>query len=78
MGTYETKTGTIGGWLMVVILPVVGPGLGAAVYDTAKREEHKTINMDEERKAAMVSHLLVVLCGHEPPRPVINTGTLYT
>lgn len=35
------------------------------------------VEMDEERKAAMVSNLLVVLCGDEPAQPVVNTGTLY-
>jgi regulator of protease activity HflC (stomatin/prohibitin superfamily) len=36
------------------------------------------VNLDEERKAAMVSNLLVVLCGTEEAAPVINTGTLYS
>ena len=36
------------------------------------------VQLDEERKAAMVSNLLVVLCGTEEAAPVINTGTLYT
>jgi regulator of protease activity HflC (stomatin/prohibitin superfamily) len=36
------------------------------------------IQMDEERKAAMVSNLLVVLCGEAEVSPVINTGTLYS
>jgi regulator of protease activity HflC (stomatin/prohibitin superfamily) len=36
------------------------------------------VQLDEERKAAMVSNLLVVLCGTEEASPVINTGTLYT
>jgi hypothetical protein len=35
------------------------------------------VKLDEERKAAMVSNLLVVLCGTEEASPVINTGTLY-
>ena len=42
-----------------------------------KLEACTKINLDDERKAAMVSNLLVVLCAHEPARPVINTGTLY-
>lgn len=41
-------------------------------------EEHKTVSLDEERKAAMVSNLLVVLCGRGEAQPVVNTGTLYT
>ena len=35
------------------------------------------IQLDEERKAAMVSNLLVVLCGNHDPQPVVNTGSLY-
>ena len=35
------------------------------------------IELDPERRAAMVSNLLVVLCGHSTPQPVLNTGTLY-
>ena len=35
------------------------------------------INLDEDRKAAMVSNLLVVLCGDRNTQPVINTGTIY-
>jgi regulator of protease activity HflC (stomatin/prohibitin superfamily) len=37
----------------------------------------RVITLDEERKAAMVSNLLVVLCGESEAHPVINTGTLY-
>ena len=39
--------------------------------------EKNVVKLDEERKAAMVSNLLVVLCGTEEASPVINTGTLY-
>lgn len=35
------------------------------------------VDLDEERKAAMISNLLVVLCGHESAHPIVNTGTLY-
>jgi len=35
------------------------------------------VQLDEERKAAMVSNLLVVLCGEHDVQPVVNTGTLY-
>lgn len=40
--------------------------------------ERQIIDLDDERKAAMVSNLLVVLCGEEQVHPVVNTGTLYT
>jgi hypothetical protein len=35
------------------------------------------IELDEERKAAMVSNLLVVLCGERAAQPVVNAGTIY-
>jgi len=40
--------------------------------------EHDVVELDEERKAAMVSNLMVVLCGDQPPSPVVNAGTLYS
>ena len=36
-----------------------------------------TVELDEERKAAMVSNLLVVLCGNHDAQPVVNSGSLY-
>jgi hypothetical protein len=39
--------------------------------------EKKIVELDEERKAAMVSNLLVVLCGEHDVQPVVNAGTLY-
>ncbi len=41
-------------------------------------DSKQVVNLDEERKAAMVSNLLVVLCGETEAHPVINTGTLYS
>ena len=51
-----------------------------SMVDMALRElaEKSVIQLDEERKAAMVSNLLVVLCGEAEVHPVVNTGTLYT
>jgi regulator of protease activity HflC (stomatin/prohibitin superfamily) len=40
-------------------------------------EKRHTVTLDEERKAAMVSNLLVVLCGEQGAQPVLNAGTLY-
>jgi hypothetical protein len=39
--------------------------------------QHNIVELDNERKAAMVSNLLVVLCADSEAQPVINTGTLY-
>jgi hypothetical protein len=41
-------------------------------------EREDVVQLDEERKAAMVSNLLVVLCGEQRAHPVINAGSLYT
>jgi regulator of protease activity HflC (stomatin/prohibitin superfamily) len=41
-------------------------------------DKKNIVKLDDERRAAMVSNLLVVLCGQSDPSPVINTGTLYT
>ena len=46
-----------------------------ALSDLAEKD---VVDLDEERKAAMVSNLLIVLCGEAEAQPVINTGTLYT
>ena len=40
--------------------------------------ENDVVDLDEERKAAMVSNLLVVLCGDRDAQPVVNAGTLYS
>ena len=50
------------------------------MVDMALRElsEKGVVKLDDERKAAMVSNLLVVLCGETQTQPVVNTGTLYT
>lgn len=41
-------------------------------------DEKSIVKLDEERKAAMVSNLLVTLCAEQPMQPVVNTGSLYT
>ena len=38
---------------------------------------HAVVNLDDERKAAMVSNLMVVLCGERDTQPVVNAGSLY-
>jgi len=43
----------------------------------AKLSEHHVVELDEDRKAAMVSNLLVVLCSETAASPVVNAGTLY-
>ena len=57
---------------------IVEGAVGMVEMALEKLEEHKTIELDEERKASMVSNLLVVLCGRGEAQPVINAGTLYS
>ena len=57
---------------------IVDGAVGMVEMALARLAQEKVIEFDDERKAAMVSNLMVVLCGHEQVRPVINTGTLYT
>ena len=40
-------------------------------------EEGKLVELDDEKKAAMVSNLLVVLCGNKDAQPIVNSGNLY-
>ena len=42
-----------------------------------KLKDEGVVELDEERKAAMVSNLMVVLCADESAQPVVNTGSLY-
>ena len=54
-------------------------GAVSMVEDALQRlEDHAVVTLDEERKAAMVSNLLVVLCGDSRATPIVNTGSLYT
>mgnify|MGYP000488345543 FL=1 len=43
----------------------------------AELSAKNVVDLDDERKAAMVSNLMVVLCGESDAQPVLNTGTLY-
>ena len=56
---------------------IVDGAVGMVEMALARLSADKIIELDEERKAAMVSNLLVVLCGHQAPQPVVNTGTMY-
>jgi regulator of protease activity HflC (stomatin/prohibitin superfamily) len=56
---------------------IVDGAVGMVEMALARLEANGTVHLDEERKAAMVSNLLVVLCGERAAQPVLNTGTLY-
>ncbi|MFE1455306.1 SPFH domain-containing protein [Streptomyces sp. NPDC058735] len=56
---------------------IVEGAVGMVESALARITEQDLVVLDEERKAAMVSNLMVVLCGDRAPQPVLNAGTLY-
>jgi regulator of protease activity HflC (stomatin/prohibitin superfamily) len=56
---------------------IVDGAVGMVKMALDELEEQQVVTLDEERKATMVSNLLVVLCGEENAQPVLNTGSLY-
>jgi regulator of protease activity HflC (stomatin/prohibitin superfamily) len=57
---------------------IVEGSVGMVEMALGRLEEHGIVELDEERKAAMVSNLLVVLCADQPASPIVNAGTLYS
>ena len=57
---------------------IVAGAVGMVEMALDELKKHNVVELDEERKAARVSNLLVVLCGEEATKPVVNTGTLYS
>jgi regulator of protease activity HflC (stomatin/prohibitin superfamily) len=56
---------------------IVEGAVGMVQLALARLQEEGVVELDEERKATMVSNLLVVLCSEQATQPVVNTGTLY-
>ncbi len=56
---------------------IVDGAVGMVEMALERLNEKNTVELDEERKAAMVSNLLVVLCGNHDAQPVVNSGSLY-
>lgn len=56
---------------------IVDGAVGMVQMALAQLEESQVVELDEERKASMVSNLLVVLCGNQDPQPIINSGSIY-
>jgi len=56
---------------------IVEGAVGMVEMALAKLSENDIVQLDEERKAAMVSNLLVVLCGNRDAQPVVNSGSIY-
>lgn len=56
---------------------IVEGAVGMVEMAINKLSENKVCNLDDERKAAMVSNLLVVLCGNRDAQPIVNSGSIY-
>jgi len=56
---------------------IVDGAVGMVEMALERLSEHHIVDLDEERKAAIVSNLLVVLCGNKDAQPIVNTGSLY-
>ncbi len=56
---------------------IVDGAVGMVEMALERLNENNVVELDEERKAAMVSNLLVVLCGNNDAQPIVNTGSLY-
>ena len=56
---------------------IVDGAVGMVEMALERLNEKEIVNLDEERKAAMVSNLLVVLCGNHDAQPIVNSGSLY-
>lgn len=56
---------------------IVEGAVGMVEMALDKLSENNIVNLDDERKAAMVSNLLVVLCGSKDAQPIVNSGSLY-
>ena len=56
---------------------IVDGAVGMVEMALERLSQNNTVTLDEERKAAMVSNLLVVLCGNRDAQPVVNSGSLY-
>lgn len=56
---------------------IVDGAVGMVEMALERLNENHTVELDEERKAAMVSNLLVVLCGNRDAQPIVNSGSLY-
>ncbi len=57
---------------------IVSGAVGMVKMALDELSEKQIVDLDEERKAAMISNLLVVLCSEEGAQPVLNTSSLYT
>ncbi|MEG1658732.1 MAG: SPFH domain-containing protein, partial [Oscillibacter sp.] len=56
---------------------IVEGAVGMVQMALTQLSDEKIVELDDERKAAMVSNLLVVLCGNRDAQPIVNSGSIY-
>ena len=56
---------------------IVEGAVGMVEMALEQLQDQRIVDLDEERKAAMVSNLLVVLCGNKDAQPIVNSGSIY-
>lgn len=56
---------------------IVEGAVGMVEMALEQLSQNAVVDLDEERKAAMVSNLLVVLCGNKDAQPIVNSGSIY-
>ena len=56
---------------------IVDGAVGMVEMALKELDKSDMVSLDDERKAAMISNLLVVLCANHDPQPVVNSGSLY-
>lgn len=56
---------------------IVDGAVGMVEMALEELDKSDMVSLDDERKAAMISNLLVVLCANHDPQPVVNSGSLY-
>lgn len=56
---------------------IVDSAVGMVEMALDKLSDREIVDLDEERKAAMISNLLVVLCGNRDAQPIVNSGSIY-
>lgn len=56
---------------------IVEGAVGMVEMALDQLQDQRIVDLDEERKAAMVSNLLVVLCGNKDAQPIVNSGSIY-
>ena len=63
--------------IAILVTAVAIYAVGMVEMALEQLQDERIVDLDEERKAAMVSNLLVVLCGNKDAQPIVNSGSIY-